>query len=134
WWALPFGVLLGAAASLFAASRSDAAVLDLAGGRPVRDGEAARLVNIVDGLSLVTGVPVPEVRILDEPTINAMAVGRPGADTAVVITSGMLEHLDRMQLEGVIAHLLVRLRGDAQQRQTIEATTTGIGRYLRERY
>lgn len=133
WIAVPVGVVAGAAASWLLASRADDAVLGLAGGRVVGEAEAARLHNIVEGLSLSAGVSAPEIRVRDEDTVNAMAAGRAGGRSAVVVTEGLLRELDRMELEGVIAHLLVRLRRAEQEEQTVAVTTTGLIRYLRER-
>ncbi len=64
-----------------------------------------RLRNVVEEMAIASGVPVPEVYVLEhEQGINAFAAGYSPADAAVAVTRGTLEHLDRDELQGVIAH------------------------------
>jgi Zn-dependent protease with chaperone function len=79
------------------------------GGVPVdpstRDPDKRRLYNVVEEMAIATGMPVPDVFVLEqEPGINAFAAGHSPADAAVAVTRGALETLDRAQLQGVIAH------------------------------
>ena len=64
-----------------------------------------RLYNVVEEMAIASGVPMPEVYVLEhEQGINAFAAGYSPADAAVAVTRGTLEHLDRDELQGVIAH------------------------------
>jgi Zn-dependent protease with chaperone function len=64
-----------------------------------------RLRNVVEEMAIASGVPVPETYVLErESGINAFAAGHSPANAAIVVTRGMLEHLDRNELQGVIAH------------------------------
>jgi len=64
-----------------------------------------RLYNVVEEIALASGVPVPEVYVMEnEPGINAFAAGYSPADAAVAVTQGCLEKLNRSELQGVIAH------------------------------
>ncbi|HMA99251.1 MAG TPA: M48 family metallopeptidase [Wenzhouxiangella sp.] len=64
-----------------------------------------RLYNVVEEMAIASGVPVPEVYVLEhEQGINAFAAGFSTTDAAVAVTRGTLEHLDRDELQGVIAH------------------------------
>jgi len=79
------------------------------GGVPVdpstRDPDKRRLYNVVEEMAIASGMPVPDVFVLEkEPGINAFAAGHSPADAAVAVTRGALEALDRSQLQGVIAH------------------------------
>ncbi len=70
-----------------------------------RDPLRRRLVNVVEEIALASGVPVPEIYVLEqEAGINAFAAGYSPADAAVAVTRGTLEKLDRAELQGVIAH------------------------------
>jgi Zn-dependent protease with chaperone function len=70
-----------------------------------RDPLRRRLVNVVEEIALASGVPVPEIYVLEqEAGINAFAAGYSPADAAVAVTRGTLEQLDRNELQGVIAH------------------------------
>lgn len=71
----------------------------------VRDPLRRRLRNVVEEMSIASGVPVPEIYVLEEEAgINAFAAGFSPADAAVAVTRGTLELLDRDELQGVIAH------------------------------
>jgi Zn-dependent protease with chaperone function len=64
-----------------------------------------QLINVVEELSVATGTPAPKIFVLeDEDDINAFAAGIEAEDTVVGVTRGALEHLDRAQLQGVLAH------------------------------
>ncbi|MBK8101001.1 MAG: M48 family metallopeptidase [Planctomycetes bacterium] len=99
-------------AALFKTSQLRAggpAVATMLGGLPVdpatSDPHERRLLNIVEEMSIASGVPVPQVFVLQqEQGINAFAAGWGTADAAVAVTRGCLEQLDRDELQGVIAH------------------------------
>jgi Zn-dependent protease with chaperone function len=68
-------------------------------------GDERRLVNVVEEMAVASGVPVPEIYVLDgQRGINALAAGFSVHDAAVVLTRGALQHLDRDELQGVVAH------------------------------
>ena len=70
-----------------------------------RDASRRRLRNVVEEIALASGVPVPEIYVLEQESgINAFAAGYTPADAAVAVTRGALEKLDRNELQGVIAH------------------------------
>ena len=71
----------------------------------VADPLRRRLRNVVEEISIASGVPVPEIYVLEkEPGINAFAAGYTSGDAAIAVTRGALELLDRDELQGVIAH------------------------------
>ena len=89
-------------------SGGDAVALQL-GGRPVpedtTDASLRRLRNVVEEISIASGVPVPGLYVLeDEPAINAFAAGYSPSDAAIAVTRGALDRLNRDELQGVIAH------------------------------
>lgn len=70
-----------------------------------RDAKRRRLRNVVEEIALASGVPVPEIYVLEQESgINAFAAGYTPSDAAVAVTRGALEKLDRNELQGVIAH------------------------------
>ncbi len=94
---------------IFQLRKGGSAVAEMLGGRKVdpstRDTKERQLMNVVEEMSIASGLPVPDVYILDrEQSINAFAAGFGTADAAVGVTRGTLEELTRDELQGVIAH------------------------------
>ena len=74
-------------------------------GSDTRDTKRRRLRNVVEEIALASGVPVPEIYVLEQESgINAFAAGYTPSDAAVAVTRGALEKLNRNELQGVIAH------------------------------
>jgi heat shock protein HtpX len=84
--------------------KSDKIALSMAGARQVTREDYPYYVNTVEGLSLAAGIPVPRTFIIETPAMNAFATGRDPEHAAVAVTTGLLESLNRLELEGVIAH------------------------------
>lgn len=112
WTALGVGLVVGGG-SLFKVSElargGGAAVAESLGGKLVSRGTAdrleRRLLNVVDEMAIASGVPVPQVYLLDnEAGINAFAAGLTPNDAVVAVTRGCLEQLSRDELQGVVAH------------------------------
>lgn len=103
-------VLVAVAAVAAAYLRSDAVALSLLGARPADPTAHARLHNVVAGLCLSAGLPVPDLAVIDEPAANAVAVGRDPRHATIAVTTGLLERLDRVELEAVLAHELSRIK------------------------
>ncbi|HZQ58692.1 MAG TPA: M48 family metalloprotease [Acidimicrobiales bacterium] len=90
---------------------AEARALALAGpARPAAAPGEARVLNLVEGLAPGAGLARPELMVIDDEAPNALALGRDARRGVVVVTSGLLSALDRMQLEAVVAHLLVQVR------------------------
>lgn len=74
-------------------------------GRDTSDLKIKRLHNVVEEMAIASGVPLPEIYVLEqEPGINAFAAGHTPANAAITVTQGALDNLNRDQLQGVIAH------------------------------
>jgi len=85
---------------------SDKLVLSLSHAKPIEKKDAPELYRIVENLSITAGLPVPKIFIIKDPQPNAFATGRDAKHAVVAVTTGLLERLDRVELEGVIAHEL----------------------------
>jgi heat shock protein HtpX len=85
---------------------SDKLVLATVRARPVTRENARELYNIVENLCITAGLPVPKIYIIPEAAPNAFATGRNPEHAVVAVTEGLLNRLDRSELEGVIAHEL----------------------------
>ena len=84
--------------------------LSRAGVRPADPERQPRLFNLTQGLCERAGLPLPRLYLVDSEAANAFAVGRDQARSALVLTSGLLELLNRVELEGVIAHELAHIK------------------------
>jgi heat shock protein HtpX len=85
---------------------SDKIVIKLSGAKEVKREEYRDLWNITENLSITAGLPMPKLYIIDDPVPNAFATGRNAENAAVAVTTGLLDILEKSELEGVIAHEL----------------------------
>ncbi len=105
-----FAVVLGGLAGLGTYFAGDSLVLAVSGARQVDETAAPQLMNVVREISIAANVPMPKVYLIDDTAPNAFATGRDPAHASVAITTGLLEKLDREELQGVIAHELAHVR------------------------
>ncbi len=103
---LIFAVIFSTVMSLISYWYSDKIVLSMARARPVDRDNARELYNIVENLCIAAGLPTPKIYIIDDPAANAFATGRDPKHAVVAVTTGILQRLNRSELEGVIAHEL----------------------------
>lgn len=85
---------------------SDKIVLSMTGAHEISKAEAPELYNVVENLSITAGLPMPKIYIVEDPSPNAFATGRDPEHAVVAATTGLLQILDRTELEGVMAHEL----------------------------
>jgi heat shock protein HtpX len=104
--ALPFAFALSAGSALTSYFAGDKIVLAQSEARELAPGEEARLRNVVETLAIGLGIPVPKLYVIDDSAPNAFATGRDPTHASVVVTRGLLDKMDRQELEGVIAHEL----------------------------
>jgi len=83
---------------------SDKIVLSISRARPATKQEFPYLHNTVEGLAIAAGLPVPKLYVIDDTAPNAFATGRNPEHAAIAVTTGLLQKLNRAELEGVIAH------------------------------
>ena len=100
--AVIFSVLM----NVFSYWYSDKIVLTMSGANPVAREENRELYNIIENLSITAGLPVPKIYIITDPAPNAFATGRDKEHAVVAVTTGILQILNKNELEGVIAHEL----------------------------
>ncbi|MFB3881235.1 MAG: M48 family metallopeptidase [Armatimonadota bacterium] len=83
---------------------SDQIVLSMSQAKPVTKAEEPYLWNAVEGLSIAAGIPMPRLYVIEDSAPNAFATGRDPQHAAIAVTRGLLGKLNRLELEGVIAH------------------------------
>ena len=124
-------VVIGSLVKIAELSKGGKAVAEMLGGVPVNpsttDAGERRLLNVVEEMSLASGVPVPQVYVLEEEAINAFAAGYGTADAAVGVTRGCIERLTRDELQGVIGHEFSHiLNGDMRLNIRLMGLLNGI--------
>jgi heat shock protein HtpX len=127
--ALVAGVVVGGAVAWQIWSGAERRVLRALGARLVSPTDEPRLHNITEGLCAVAGVPKPELYVIDEDARNALALGRDGRRAALVVTSGLLSSLERIELEGVIAHELAHVKALDIRIGTVAAALAPLGQW-----
>jgi heat shock protein HtpX len=118
-------LLIAGGMNLFAYWNSDKLVLSMHGAQEVTEAEAPELYRIVAELAQRAGLPMPRVYLMDNPQPNAFATGRNPENSAVAVTTGLLETLDRDEVAGVIAHELAHIYNRDTLIMTITATIAG---------
>ncbi len=104
--ALGFGSLSGVATYF----SGDKLVLKVSGARAVDETNAPQLLNVVREMAIAANLPMPAVYVIDDTAPNAFATGRDPAHASIAITTGLLQKLDREELQGVIGHELSHVR------------------------
>lgn len=105
---------------------SDKIVLMTSGAREIKKKDNPELFHIVENLSIGDGMPMPKVYIVDDPSPNAFATGRDPKHAAVAATTGILERLNKAELEGVIAHELSHVKNYDTRLMAITAVIVGF--------
>jgi heat shock protein HtpX len=131
-WLLDAGPVAAIAAFVIAAAvafgsywKSDKIALAVSRARPADPQQYARLHNLVEGLCIAGGLPKPGVYVIDDPAPNAFATGRNPKHAAIAVTTGLLEKMNRVELEGVVAHELSHIRNYDILVSTLAVTMVG---------
>jgi heat shock protein HtpX len=102
------------------------AVLAMSGARAIAKQDDPQLYNIVEELSLASGLPVPALYVIDTPAMNAFATGRDPQHAHVAVTRGLREKLGRDELQGVLAHELSHVQNFDIRFMTLMAVLVGV--------
>lgn len=105
---------------------SDKLALAMSRAKPADGPEFARLHNIVEGLAIAAGIPAPRVYVVEDVAPNAFATGRNPQNAAIAVTTGLLEKMNRVELEGVIGHEMSHIRNYDILVTTIAVTLTAV--------
>jgi len=125
----PVGLVVASVIALVMAVGSyrfgDRVVLASARAREVTPEQQPRLHNIVEGLSIAAGIPKPRVYLVPEAALNAFATGRDPEHASIAVTEGLLQSLNRVELEGVVGHELAHVVDRDILVGTVVATLAG---------
>jgi len=124
--AIPLAIIITLVLTWASYFYSDKLVLGVSKARPVGKDEFPYLVNITEAIALGAGVPVPKLYIIEDTAPNAFATGRNPKNSVICVTRGLMQKLDREELEGVIAHEMSHIRNYDILLATVAVTMVGI--------
>lgn len=101
---LYIAIVLSLVMNVFSYWFSDKIVLSMSGAIPATQDKYPELYRIVENLSITAGLPLPKIYIITDPSPNAFATGRDKNHAVVAVTTGLMQMLNKVELEGVIAH------------------------------
>jgi len=105
---------------------SDKIVLGISQARPVAKEEYPYLYNVVEGLAIAAGVPTPRCYVIEDTAPNAFASGRNPQTSVICVTTGLLQKMNRVELEGVIGHEMSHIRYYDIRLQTLAVVMVGV--------
>jgi heat shock protein HtpX len=122
---IPFAIgisLIGVWGSYYS---SDKIVLSMTGAKLIDHDSAPQLFNLVQEITIASGLPMPKVAIVEDAAPNAFATGRDPEHAVIAFTTGILQVMDREQLQGVAAHELAHVANRDTLVSAVAATTAG---------
>ena len=109
-WGVTIAMIIGFIYALTMIFQSTEIVMSMNGAREVDRNEEPVLYHVVEDMAMVAQIPMPRVYVIDDPGLNAFATGSNPQNAAVVATSGLLEIMNREELEAVIGHEVSHIR------------------------
>jgi heat shock protein HtpX len=119
-------VVIAVAMTIGSYYASDKIVLKMSKARPVTKEEFPYLYNVVEGLSIAAGIQPPRCYVIDDTAPNAFATGRNPENSVIVVTTGLIDKLNRVELEGVIAHEMSHIKNYDVRLQTLVVVMVGV--------
>jgi heat shock protein HtpX len=123
---LALAVLIAMGSAAVGYYSSDKIVLGISRARPATKEEFPYLYNVVEGLAIAAGIPAPKCYVIEDTAPNAFAAGRKPETAVICVTTGILEKLNRVELEGVIAHEMSHIRNYDVRLQTLVVVMAGV--------
>ena len=107
---------------------SDSIVLSISNAKPVdtSTSEGKRIYRLLENLAITAGLPMPKLYIIQDTAMNAFATGRDPEHSAIALTTGIIDRLEQIELEGVIAHELSHIGNRDTLIQTISVVLVGL--------
>lgn len=105
---------------------SDKIVLSMARARQIKKEDFPELYRLVENLCITAGLPLPKIYLIDEAAPNAFATGRNSKNAVIAVTQGLLDKLEKNELEGVLAHELAHIVNRDMFLQTVVVTLVGL--------
>src|SRR3989338_2701813 len=123
---LVFAVIFSSLMSFISYWYSDKIILAISRAKEIEKEDNPELYRLVENLCITAGLPLPKIYIIDEMALNAFATGRNPEHAVIAVTRGLLEKLERSELEGVIAHELSHIGNRDMLLQTVIVILVGL--------
>lgn len=123
---LVLAVAIACGISLISYYASDKVVLAISHARPVAKEDFPYLYNVVEGLAIAAGVPAPRCYVIDDTAPNAFATGRNPQNSVICVTTGLIEKMNRAELEGVVAHEMSHIKNYDIRLMTLTVIMVGV--------
>ena len=108
---LILATVVGGVYFLFSYYSGDSMILTMTGAKEAKKPEYAHLINVVEGMTIAAGLrAMPKVYVIDDTALNAFATGRSPDNSSIAVTTGLLKKLNKLELEGVIAHEMSHIK------------------------
>jgi len=104
----------------------DKAALDISKAKPANRRDHAHYINTVEGLAIAAQLPVPKIYVIPDQSINAFATGRDPEHASIAVTEGAIKKLDRVELEGVVAHEMSHVKNYDMRLMTVTVILVGL--------
>ncbi len=109
-YSLVIAFIFSVATSIISYYNCDKLVLAMNGARPATQEQDQLISTLLDGLCIASGLPRPKLYVVNDPSPNAFATGRNPQNAVICVTTGLLERMDKYELEGVLAHELSHIK------------------------
>jgi heat shock protein HtpX len=138
WWdavkAAPFATV-GTAIWIWIAYKFHQSMIDaVTGGQEVTRAEQPRLYNLLENLAISRGIPMPKLKVMESPALNAFATGMNQKQYSITVTTGLLASLDDAEVEAVLGHELTHIRNDDVRMMVIAVIIAGVVGFFAEMF
>jgi heat shock protein HtpX len=123
---LVLAIIIAFGTNFYAYWESDKLVLSMSHARPASRAEFFDFYTVTENLSIAAGLPMPKLYVIDDPAPNAFATGRDEKHAVVCATTGLLQMMNRVELEGVIGHELSHIKSRDMLLMTIAVVLAGF--------
>lgn len=118
--------IIATAMALFGYFKGDAVALATSGAKQIQKRDLPELYLLVENLTIAEGMPMPKVYVINDPSPNAFATGRDPAHASLAVTTGLIQIMDKLELEGVVAHELAHIKNYDIRTMTVVIVLVGV--------
>lgn len=119
-------VILSTIMTLIGYYKGDSVSLAVSGAKEIKKQDSPELYRLVENLAIASGLPTPKVYIMQDSSFNAFATGRDPEHASVAVTTGLLQGLDKQELEGVLAHEMSHIKNYDIRVMTLVVVLVGV--------